>query len=70
MIDMSGAAVASRTKRCSMLSDLDPARRLHGKIGMRPQDVSARLRTVSELRKLCLRLGEIGRKARERGELK
>ena len=54
--DMSSAAVTARLKHISAISDLEPGRRMEGKLDMRPAAVSARLRESAALLDLCRRL--------------
>lgn len=63
-------SVSDRLRCAARLADLRPERRLLAKIGMRPEQVAARLRSAAALRDLCLRLGEIGRLARAQGRLR
>jgi hypothetical protein len=59
--DMSPAAVSRRLELAAALSDLSVARALEGKVSLQAAAVSARLRTVAQLRKLGLRLQAAGR---------
>jgi hypothetical protein len=62
-LDMTAAGVTSRLRRAAALSDLSVARALEGKVSLEPQAVSARLRAVSQLRRLGLSLRQAGRAA-------
>jgi hypothetical protein len=57
---MSPAAVTARLKQAAALSDLGVHRAMEGKVNLEPLALSARLRTVSELRRLGLRLRQAG----------
>ncbi|MFI5308750.1 MAG: hypothetical protein ACHQ53_15440 [Polyangiales bacterium] len=61
--DMSEQAITARLRLASVLSDLDPARRLEGKIDMSPKAITERLREAAALLELCTAL------ARGRGAL-
>lgn len=63
-VDMSPAAIVGRLRAASALSDLDPARRLDGKLDMSPAAIMARLREASELLELCAVLATTQRPAR------
>lgn len=53
---MSRSSVTERLRKVASLADLTPSRRLVYKIDMSPGAVTARLRQVEALRRLCLRL--------------
>lgn len=59
-VDVSADAIAARVREVGRVSDLDPARRLDAKIGLSAAAIARRIRTVSELRALCLRLRQRG----------
>jgi hypothetical protein len=59
-LDMTAAAVTRRLEQAAKLSDLRVERALEGKVSLAAEAVSARLRVVSELRKLGLRLKGLG----------
>ena len=59
------AEVSARLLEASRLAVFDPHRRLDVKADMSPEAISRRLRRVSALRDLCLRLGSL---PRPRGE--
>lgn len=61
-VDMSRAAVSERLGCASRLAVLDPRRRLEAKLDMSRAEASRRLRLVSDLRALCLRLGRLGQR--------
>jgi hypothetical protein len=63
---MTAHAVSERLRKASTLSDLSIARAGEGKVSMEPSAVSARLRTVSQLRTLGLRLRRAGAAAERR----
>jgi hypothetical protein len=65
-LDMSPEAVAGRLRQASRLSDLSISRAGEGKVPMDGAAVSARLRTVSQLRTLGLRLRQAGAAAEPR----
>jgi hypothetical protein len=48
--------VEARLRGVAALADLNPARRLDAKTDMCPEAVERRLRKVSALRRLCLRV--------------
>lgn len=56
--DMSSAGVTARLKHISAISDLDPKRRMEGKLDMSPAAVTARLREVAALLDLCRTLAQ------------
>lgn len=62
-VDMSPEAVTARLREVSRLADLRPENRLASKVDMSPEGVTRRLRQVSQLRRLCLRLKEVGEAA-------
>jgi hypothetical protein len=62
-LDMSPRAVRRRLEEAAALSDLSVFRALEGKVNLSPTAVSARLRTVAQLRTLGLRLQRAGRAA-------
>jgi hypothetical protein len=64
-LDMSPAAVSERLKRAAALSDLNVARALEGKVSLEAAALSARLRTVAQLRRLGLSLRKAGQAADE-----
>jgi hypothetical protein len=64
MIDLGAAAITERLRRASAESDLGTERRLAPKLDMSARGVTARLRQVEALRRLCLALGAIGSAAR------
>ncbi len=55
-VDMSAAAIGSRVRQLSALSDLSLQTRLDARIDMSPQAIMRRLREVSELLTLCRKL--------------
>ena len=57
--NLSREAITARLREASALADLRPEHRLDAKIGLSPAAVTARLKLVSELRDLCLRLGSL-----------
>lgn len=59
-VDVSPAAVTTRVRAASAMTDLRTERRLFAKIDLSPAAVTRRLRTVSRLRDLCLYLGRAG----------
>jgi hypothetical protein len=54
---MTAEALTARLREVSARADLRPGHRLDAKIGLDAAAVTARLRLVSSLRDLCLRLG-------------
>lgn len=61
MVDMSAEAVTARLKLACELGQREPRQ---PKVPMDAASVTARLKEASQLRDLCLRLGELGRKPR------
>lgn len=59
-VDMAPAAVSHRLAEVGRMSDLAATRRMTTKVSMKPEDVSRRIARVSELRELCLALGQRG----------
>lgn len=57
MVDMSAAAVAARLRAACEAGSREPR---PPKVPMDAASITARLRSVSELRDLCLRLGGLG----------
>jgi hypothetical protein len=55
----SPAEVTARLAGASALADLRPAQRLSAKLDLTPAGITRRLRAVSDLRDLCLRLGRL-----------
>ena len=55
-VDMRRAAVTERLRHVAMHSDLRSDRRLAAKIDYGPEAITARLRQVEQLRRLCLML--------------
>lgn len=62
MVDMSPEAVTARLRLACELGRTEPRT---SKVPMDAASVTARLRSVSELRELCLRLGRFTRTERE-----
>ncbi len=58
------AEVSARLVEASRLAVFDPSRRLDVKVDMSPEAISRRLRRVSALRDLCLRLGSLPQAAK------
>jgi hypothetical protein len=56
-VDKSARAVSARLELVSRMSDLRPEVRLASKIDYSEATVDRRLRTVAELRRLCVDLG-------------
>jgi len=63
--DMSAVSIDARLREVGRLSDLRTEARLLAKVEMSPRAIDARLRTVEQLRRLCLRLAEVGRRHRD-----
>lgn len=57
--DMSAEAISARLREVAAMADLRPERRLDAKIGYAPADISRRLREVEQLRRLCVKLGQL-----------
>lgn len=57
---MTAEAIAARVREVGRVTDLAPARRLDAKIDLSAAGIARRIRTVSELRDLCVRLGRRG----------
>ncbi len=60
-VEMTPRAIAERLREAGRRTDLAAARRLDAKIGLDAEAIARRLRTVSELRDLCLGLRRLSR---------
>jgi len=67
MTDLTPEAITRRLRQAAAATDLTTSRRLDPKLDMSPEGVGHRLRQVEALRRLCLSLGAIGARARDRG---
>lgn len=56
-LDLSADGIARRLREAAGKTSLDPRHRLDAKIGLTAEAIARRIRTASQLRRLCLRLG-------------
>jgi hypothetical protein len=59
-VDMSPQAISARLKAACALADLRPAHRTDAKTDMSSAAITARLRAVDQLNRLCAQLADAG----------